>query len=123
MKFKLKPITKINKFHYKGKVHDLTVNKNHSYNVFNIIVHNSICSTRTQTGFGVPLLTAVEDCAAVKDNSLLVADGGMKNAGDLMKAIAFGADLCMLGKMLAATDLAPGDCYSEQKHQTSRMCL
>lgn len=76
----------------------------------------SICSTRTQTGFGVPLLTCVEDCASVKDYSLLVADGGMKNAGDLMKAMAFGADLCMMGKMLAATSLAPGDCYSEERH-------
>jgi IMP dehydrogenase/GMP reductase len=79
----------------------------------------SICSTRLNTGFGVPLLTSVEDCASVKDTALVIADGGMKYPGDLAKAIAFGADLCMMGRMFAGTDLAPGDCYDVNK---KRLC-
>ena len=77
----------------------------------------SICSTRTKTGFGVPLLSSIEDCNMIKDTSILIADGGMKEPGDLAKAIAFGADMCMLGGMFASTDLAPGDCYNEDKNR------
>jgi len=76
----------------------------------------SACSTRANTGFGVPLLTAVQDCAMVKENALLIADGGIKSNGDIMKAIAFGADLVMLGKMFAATSLAPGKCFGEKRN-------
>jgi IMP dehydrogenase len=75
----------------------------------------SICSTRLNTGFGVPLLTSIADCATIKDKALIIADGGMKHPGDMAKAIAFGADLCMTGRMFAATDLAPGDCYDVNK--------
>ena len=73
------------------------------------------CSTRNQTGFGVPLLSCIEDCYKVKDRALIIADGGMSKIGDIAKAISFGADLCMSGKMFAATDLAPGDCYDINK--------
>jgi len=73
------------------------------------------CSTRTNTGFGVPLLTAIQDCVRGKEKALLIADGGIKYPGDIPKAIAFGADLCMLGRQLAATDLAPGECYNKHK--------
>lgn len=114
MKFKLKKIDKIEKIPYKGNVYDLTVEEDHSYVANNIIVHNSICSTRLNTGFGVPLLTAVEDCAQVKDKAYLIADGGIKNPGDIAKAIAFGADFAMMGRMIAATDLGPGRCYSAE---------
>ena len=75
----------------------------------------SICSTRGNTGFGVPLLTSVEDCKTVQDTALIIADGGMKNPGDIVKAIAFGADFCMLGRLFAQTDLAPGLCYNKNK--------
>jgi IMP dehydrogenase len=71
----------------------------------------SICSTRLNTGFGVPLLASVEDCAKVRDKALIIADGGIKHPGDIAKAIAFGADFAMIGRMFGATDLAPGDCY------------
>jgi len=76
------------------------------------------CTTRTNCGFGVPLLTAIEDCSVVKDGSLLIADGGMKHPGDAVKAMAFGADLCMFGKQFAATSLAPGDCYDKDRNLT-----
>jgi len=71
----------------------------------------SICSTRTKTGFGVPLLASVEDCAAQKMGSYLIADGGVKYSGDIAKVISFGADFVMSGRMWAATDLAPGNCH------------
>lgn len=87
----------------------------------------SICSTRLNAGFGVPLLSAVEDCYSVRDNALIIADGGIKYPGDIAKAIAFGADFCMLGKMLASTSLAPGECkqidgvyYKEYRGMASR---
>jgi IMP dehydrogenase len=78
----------------------------------------SICSTRLNTGFGVPLLVSVEDCALVRDKALIIADGGIKYPGDIAKAIAFGADLVMLGRMFASTSLAPGDCYDKNGHIT-----
>ena len=113
---KLKKIEKIKTKHYKGIIHDLTVEDNHSYNINGIIVHNSICSTRLNTGFGVPLFTSIADCAGSKnDGVMLIADGGIKHPGDIAKAIAAGADMCMLGKMLAGTNLAGGACFDKNK--------
>lgn len=73
----------------------------------------SICTTRTNTGFGLPTLTSVLDCAKEKDTAYLIADGGIENPGDICKAIAAGADMCMLGKMLAGTSLSNGDKLDE----------
>ncbi len=67
----------------------------------------SVCSTRIKTGFGVPTLTSIQECARV-DRSI-VADGGMRNPGDIVKAIAFGADFVMLGGMFAGTRPTPGE--------------
>lgn len=112
MKFKLVPITSIRKVLYSGEVYDLTVKNSHSYNVFNIIVHNSICSTRLRTGFGIPTLTSILDCAEVKEPGVfLVADGGVEHPGDICKAIAAGADMVMAGKLFAATSMSPGRKY------------
>lgn len=66
----------------------------------------SVCSTRIKTGFGIPTLTSIQQCARV-DRSL-VADGGIRFAGDIVKALAFGADFVMLGGMLAGTRPTPG---------------
>ncbi|MDF2529657.1 MAG: guaC [Gammaproteobacteria bacterium] len=66
----------------------------------------SVCSTRIKTGFGVPTLFSVQDCARV-DRSI-VADGGIRTAGDVVKALAFGADFVMLGGMFAGTRPTPG---------------
>lgn len=70
----------------------------------------SICITRVVTGFGVPQLTAIMDCAEVakKLGVQLVADGGIRNSGDITKALAAGANSVMLGSLLAGTDQAPG---------------
>ncbi len=66
----------------------------------------SVCTTRLKTGFGVPNLTAIHNCARV-DRSI-VADGGIRYPGDIVKALAFGADFVMLGGMLAGTEPTPG---------------
>ena len=71
----------------------------------------SICSTRIQTGHGVPTLQSVIDCSKTDRNALLIADGGFKTSGDVVKALAAGADFVMLGSMLAATDESPGETF------------
>jgi len=66
----------------------------------------SVCSTRIKTGFGVPMLTCIQDCA--RSDRSIVADGGIRNPGDIVKALAFGADFVMVGGMLAGTRPTPG---------------
>lgn len=66
----------------------------------------AVCTTRIKTGFGVPNLTAIRNSARV-DRSI-VADGGIRTAGDIVKALAFGADFFMIGSMLAGTRPTPG---------------
>jgi IMP dehydrogenase len=78
----------------------------------------SICSTRIQTGHGVPNLTAIMECASVAQAATLIADGGIKNAGDCVKALAAGAKFVMLGSLLAGTDEAPGEVVESLLHGT-----
>lgn len=79
----------------------------------------SICSTRINTAFGMPQLSAIMDCARVKnDDVMLIACGGIKNSGDIVKAMAVGADMCFTGKLLASTDLALGQCYDKNREMT-----
>jgi IMP dehydrogenase len=70
----------------------------------------SICTTRIVTGFGVPQLTAIIECAQVgQELSVpIIADGGVRTSGDLTKALAAGASTVMLGSLLAGTDESPG---------------
>jgi IMP dehydrogenase len=70
----------------------------------------SICITRIVTGFGVPQLTAVADCveAAAPYGVPIIADGGIRNSGDVVKVLAAGASSVMVGSMLAGTDESPG---------------
>ena len=71
----------------------------------------SSCTTRVVAGVGVPQVTAVYECAGacVAAGVPLIADGGIRNSGDVAKAIAAGADTVMLGSVLAGSDEAPGD--------------
>ena len=69
----------------------------------------SICSTRIQTGHGVPGLHTIIDCARSDRNAPIIADGGIRNSGDIVKALAAGADFVMLGSLLSGTDETPGD--------------
>jgi len=76
----------------------------------------SICTTRIVAGVGVPQLTAIMDgvSAAKKAGIPVVADGGIKYSGDLAKAIAAGADVAMVGSLLAGTEESPGEVFLYQ---------
>ena len=76
----------------------------------------SICTTRIVAGVGVPQLTAIMDAvdAAKKSNTPVIADGGIKYSGDLAKALAAGADVAMVGSLLAGTDETPGEVFLYQ---------
>jgi IMP dehydrogenase/GMP reductase len=112
LKFKLVEITSKRTLNYNGPVHDLTVEEDHSYNVNKIIVHNSICKTRIQTGFGVPTLASLIDVYEAKQmggyNSSIIADGGIKYPADLVKSLVAGADAIIAGSLFAGTKEAPG---------------
>jgi IMP dehydrogenase len=71
----------------------------------------SICTTRIIAGIGVPQITAVQECAeaAEKYKAAIIADGGIKNSGDIAKAIAAGARVVMIGSLFAGTEEAPGE--------------
>jgi IMP dehydrogenase len=71
----------------------------------------SICTTRVVAGVGVPQITAICECAKVckRANIPLIADGGIKQTGDIAKAIAAGADTVMIGNMFAGTEESPGE--------------
>lgn len=76
----------------------------------------SICTTRVVAGVGVPQFTAVLECAtACREQGVpVIADGGMRISGDIVKAIAGGADAVMVGALLAGTDEAPGEVFLYQ---------
>ena len=74
----------------------------------------SICSTRIQTGHGLPGLQTIFDCAKSEADAKIIADGGIRNSGDIVKAIAAGADFVMLGSLLAGTDETPGLVVSDK---------
>ncbi len=84
----------------------------------------SICTTRIVAGVGMPQLTAILECAeAAKSHGLsVIADGGMRYSGDIVKALAAGADAVMLGSLLAGTDEAPGNIIESggQRRKTYR---
>ncbi|MEE9323383.1 MAG: IMP dehydrogenase [Candidatus Aenigmarchaeota archaeon] len=71
----------------------------------------SICTTRIVAGIGVPQVTAIQDCseAANRYGMSVIADGGVKNSGDIAKAIAAGANVVMIGSLFAGTDESPGE--------------
>jgi IMP dehydrogenase len=73
----------------------------------------SICTTRVVAGVGVPQLSAIMECAeeGAKSGVPIIADGGIKQSGDLAKALAAGAGVVMIGSLLAGTDESPGDSY------------
>ncbi len=84
----------------------------------------SICTTRIVTGVGVPQLSAVMEVAEFtrKNNIGLIADGGIKQTGDIPKAIAGGADVVMMGSMFAGVDESPGETiiYESRKYKSYR---
>ena len=77
----------------------------------------SMCTTRIVSGHGIPTLSSIINVREAKDkfnlNAAIVADGGIRNTGDMVKAFAAGADSVMLGSMLAGTDESPGSLHFE----------
>jgi IMP dehydrogenase/GMP reductase len=93
-------------------VYDIEVeDDSHSFIADNVIVHNSICTTRVVAGVGVPQISAIYDVAQVAGPAgvPVIADGGMQYSGDIAKAIAAGADSVMLGSLLAGCEESPGE--------------
>ncbi|OFI48443.1 IMP dehydrogenase [Floricoccus tropicus] len=84
----------------------------------------SICTTRVVAGVGVPQITAIYDAASVarEYGKTIIADGGIKYSGDIVKALAAGGNAVMLGSMLAGTDESPGEfeIYQGRKFKTYR---
>ena len=84
----------------------------------------SICTTRVVAGIGVPQVSAVMDCYAVaKEYGIpIIADGGIKYSGDMTKAIAAGANVCMMGSIFAGCDESPGtfELYQGRKYKVYR---
>ncbi len=84
----------------------------------------SICTTRVVAGIGVPQVTAVMDCynEAKKTGTPIIADGGIKYSGDITKAIAAGANVCMMGSIFAGCDESPGtfELYQGRKYKVYR---
>lgn len=109
-------------------VYDLEIDdETHSFIADNVIVHNSACSTRVVTGFGVPNVTAIMDARqALKelgagDHVSIVADGGIRNSADIAKAMAAGANCVMLGSLLAGTSESPGNVETNSNGDTFKM--
>jgi len=80
----------------------------------------SICSTRVQTGHGIPTLESILATRIAKQagrfkNVKVIADGGIKNSGDIVKALACGADFIMVGSLLAGTNECPGEVFETAK--------
>ena len=84
----------------------------------------SICTTRVVAGIGVPQITAVMNCydAAKEYGIPIIADGGIKYSGDMTKAIAAGANVCMMGSIFAGCDESPGtfELYQGRKYKVYR---
>ena len=84
----------------------------------------SICTTRVVAGIGVPQISAIMDCYAVakEHNIPVIADGGIKYSGDMTKAIAAGANVCMMGSIFAGCDESPGtfELYQGRKYKVYR---
>lgn len=90
------------------------------------IASGSICSTNINTGNGLPILTALDNIYSKmseysRQNSWLIADGGMRTAGDVAKAIAFGATYAMCGKMFASTSHAQGPFYYQHPNELLKL--
>lgn len=84
----------------------------------------SICTTRVVAGIGVPQISAIMDCyeAAKESGVPIIADGGIKYSGDMTKAIAAGANVCMMGSMFAGCDESPGtfELFQGRKYKVYR---
>jgi IMP dehydrogenase len=87
----------------------------------------SVCTTRMVTGHGVPQLFAVAQCTMTvlmqdeMDNIPIIADGGVRNSGDIVKLLATGAKAVMVGSLLAGTTESPGEVFADAKGESTKM--
>jgi len=102
------PVEKVKEEKVEMNVYNLEVEEDNTYIANRVVVHN--CTTRVISGVGVPQFTAVSECckAASKYNVPIIADGGIKYSGDLVKALAAGASSVMLGSLFAGCEETPG---------------
>jgi IMP dehydrogenase len=77
----------------------------------------SICSTRIQTGHGVPTFQSILDCSKSNRDAAIIADGGIRNSGDIVKALAAGANFVMIGSLLSGTNETPGEVFKVGKNK------
>lgn len=100
-------IESIEEFYYNGVVYDLTVDEDESYNINNIVVHNSACTTSANVAIHYPMASLIQECAKYKSlfqkPTKIIADGGFRNFSDIIKALGIGADFCMLGGIFNKT--------------------
>ncbi|MCK9574832.1 MAG: IMP dehydrogenase [Candidatus Pacearchaeota archaeon] len=105
--------------YYEGTVHDLCIETDHSYNINGIIVHNSGCLTTVQTGIGYPMASLISECyemsLRLEKPAKIIADGGFKSYSDILKALALGADFCMIGSIFNKALESCGDTYKQNK--------
>jgi IMP dehydrogenase/GMP reductase len=106
------------RIHYSGldETYDITVDcPTHSFIANGYIVHNSVCTTRLQTGVGYPQFSAVVECADAAHGlgGHIISDGGIQNVGDFSKAYGAGADFIMCGSMFAGHDESAGELIEE----------
>lgn len=73
------------------------------------VAGGSVCETRNKTGYGLPTLESVIRCSRSTTDGIIVADGGLRDSGDIVKSLACGADMVMLGSMLAGHRESPGE--------------
>ena len=123
-KYKLIEISSINEINNDEEiiVYDLSVTNDASYTANNNIVHN--CSTTVHTGIGYPMGSLISECyfeACKLDNpAKIVADGGMQNYSDIVKALALGADFVMLGNIFNKAIESSGDNYLWKRIKVSQ---
>lgn len=106
----------INECNEKRQVYDIMVDcPTHSFIAENMIVHNSVCTTRIKTGVGYPQLSMVMECADAAHGlkGMVMSDGGCTNSGDIAKAFGAGADFVMLGGMFSGHDESGGNLFEE----------
>tara|TARA_Y100000034_G_scaffold80897_1_gene96993 strand:+ start:466 stop:1521 length:1056 start_codon:yes stop_codon:yes gene_type:complete len=81
----------------------------------------SLCSTRIVSGHGIPSLQSVLDISRTTYETKIIADGGIRNTGDMVKALAAGADFIMVGSMLSGTDQTPGQIFTNMKGESYKV--
>ena len=114
-------IVSIEEFDYNGSVYDLTIDEDESYNVDNIVVHNSACTTSANVSIHYPMASLISECAYFKSSfenpTKIVADGGFRNFSDIIKALALGADYVMLGGIFNKCLESCGESFMKEDNQ------